>query len=72
MCLHPSVLLNNHRKNCREISEDKIAVCERTGSTSWELFGSRFSALKMLVPVKIFQFSDMHSENSFMDTFYLA
>jgi hypothetical protein len=29
MCLHPSVSLNNE-KNCCEISEDKIAVCEKT------------------------------------------
>ena len=28
-CLHPSVSLNNE-KNCRAISEDKIAVCEKT------------------------------------------
>jgi hypothetical protein len=28
-CLHPSVSLKNE-KNCREISEDKIAVCEKT------------------------------------------
>ena len=26
---HPSVSLNNE-KNCREISKDKIAVCEKT------------------------------------------
>ena len=29
MCLHPPVSLNNE-KNCRAISEDKIAVCEKT------------------------------------------
>ena len=29
MCLHPSVSLNNE-KICCEISEDKIAVCEKT------------------------------------------
>ena len=29
VCLHPSVSLNNE-KNCREISEDKITVCEKT------------------------------------------
>ena len=35
MCLHPSVSLNNE-KNCRAISEDKIAVCEKTaGPRSW-------------------------------------
>ena len=29
MCLHPSVSLNNE-KICREFSEHKIAVCEKT------------------------------------------
>ena len=29
VCLHPSMSLNNE-KNCRAISEDKIAVCEKT------------------------------------------
>jgi hypothetical protein len=29
VCLHPSVSLNNE-KICCEISEDKIAVCEKT------------------------------------------
>jgi retron-type reverse transcriptase len=34
------VLLNNE-KSCHEISEDKIAVCEKTaGLIEWELFGS--------------------------------
>ena len=28
VCLNPSVSLNNE-KNCRAISEDKIAVCEK-------------------------------------------
>ena len=29
VCLHPSVSLNNEN-NCREISKEKIAVCEKT------------------------------------------
>ena len=29
MCLHPCVSLSNE-KTCREISEHKIAVCEKT------------------------------------------
>ena len=29
VCLHPSVSLHNE-KNCRKISKDKIAVCEKT------------------------------------------
>jgi hypothetical protein len=39
VCLHPSVSLNNE-KICCEISEDKIAVCEKTahGSTVREVF----------------------------------
>ena len=57
VCLHPSVSLNNE-KNCREFSEHKIAVCEKTVGLR-----SRNSAcLKVLVPVEIFQFSDMHYE----------
>ena len=61
MCLHPSVSLNNEQ-NCREISKDKIAVCEKTAGlrsgNSWDLDSA---CLKALVPVEIFQFSDMHS-----------
>ena len=56
-CLHPCVSFNNE-KNCREISEHKIAVCEKTAGLrpERELFGLVFSALKVLVPVNIFQF----------------
>ena len=42
-CLHPCVSFNNEN-HCSEISEHKIAVCEKTAS------------LKVLVPVNIFQF----------------
>ena len=69
VCFHPSVSLNN-AKNCREISEDKIAVCEKTAdlrSGNSSVLDS--ACLKVLVPVKIFQFSDMHNENNFLDTF---
>ena len=48
VCLHPSVSLNNE-KICREFSEHKIAVCEKTaecGSTEWELFGFELSVLE--------------------------
>ena len=31
VCLHPSVQLNN-AKNCHAISEDEIALCEKTAS----------------------------------------
>ena len=69
MCLHPSVSLNNEQ-NCREISKAKIAVCEKTaglrGGNSSDL---NSACLKALVPVKIFQFSDMHYESRFLDTF---
>jgi hypothetical protein len=69
VCLHPSVSLNNE-KICREISEDKITVCEKTAG----LRGGKFSDLnsacsKVLVPVKIFQFQDMLNENRFLGTF---
>ena len=69
MCLHPSVSLHNE-KNCREISKDKIAVCEKTaglrGGNSSDLDSA---CLKAIVPVEIFQFSDMHYESRFLDTF---
>ena len=69
MCLHPSVSLNNE-KNCREISKDKIAVCEKTaGLRSGNSSDLDSACLKALVPVEIFQFSDMHYESRFLDTF---
>jgi hypothetical protein len=67
---HPSVSLNEE-KICREISENKIAFCEKTQG----LWSGNFSDLNsacstVLVPVKIFQFQDMHSyENRFLGTF---
>ena len=69
MCLHPSVSLNND-KNGREISKDKIAVCEKTaGLRSGNSSDLDSACLKALVPVGIFQFSDMHCESRFLDTF---
>ena len=69
MCLHPSVSLNNE-KNCREISKDKIAVCAKTaGLRSGNSSDLDSACLKALVPVEIFQFSDMHYESRFLDTF---
>ena len=69
MCLHPSVSLNNE-KNCRKISKDKIAVCEKTaGLRSGNSSDLDSACLKALVPVEIFQFSDMHYESRFLDTF---
>ena len=62
MCLHPSVSLNNE-KICREFSQDKIAVCEKTaGLRSGNSSDLNSDCLKVLVPVEIFQFSDMHYE----------
>ena len=63
MCLHPSVSLNNE-KICREFSEHKIAVnCEKTaGLRSGNSSDLSSACLKVLVPVEIFQFSDMHYE----------
>ena len=69
MCLHPTVSLNNE-KNCREINKDKIAVCEKTaGLRSGNSSDLDSACLKALVPVEIFQFSDMHYESRFLDTF---
>ena len=63
MCLHPCVSLSN-KKICREISEHKIAVCEKTACPrSGNSSDLNTACLKVLVPVKIFQFSDMHYEN---------
>ena len=63
MCHHPSVSLNRE-KNCREISEGKIAVCEKTAGLRSGNFSDLNSACsKVSVPVKIFQFHDMHYES---------
>ena len=69
VCLHPCVSLNNEI-NCRAISEDKIAVCEKTAGLRSGNFSDLNSAFyKVLVPVKIFQFPDMRNENRVLDTF---
>ena len=69
MCLHPSVSLNNE-KICCEISEDKIAVCEKTAGLRCGKFSDLKSACsKVLVPIKNFQFQDMLNENRFLGTF---
>ena len=69
VCLYPSVSLNNE-KNCRAISEDKIAVCEKTAALRSGKSSDLDSAcLNVLVPVKIFQIEDMLNENRFLDTF---
>jgi hypothetical protein len=66
VCLHPSVSLNNE-KNFLEISEDKIAVCEKPAGLRSGNFSDLNSACsKVLVPVKIFQFEDMGNENYFL------
>ena len=55
-CLHPCVSFNNE-KNCREISEHKIAVCEKTaGLRSGNSLDLDSASSKMSVPVNIFQF----------------
>ena len=69
VCLHPAMSLNNE-KNCRAISKDRIAVCEKTaGLRSGNSSDLDSACLKALVPVEIFQFSDMHYESRFLDTF---
>ena len=63
MWRHRSVSLNNE-KICCEISEDKIAFCEKTAGLRRGTFSDSNSAcLKVLVPVKIFQFQDMLNES---------
>ena len=53
-CLHPCVSFNNET-NCREISEHKIAVCEKTADLRSGNSSHLDSAyLKVLVPVNIF------------------
>ena len=69
VCFHPSVSLNNE-KICCAISEDKIAVCEKTAGLRSGNFSDLNSAgQKAVVAVKIFQFQDMLNENCFLDTF---
>jgi hypothetical protein len=69
VCLHPSVSLNNE-KICCEISEDKIAVCEKTAGLRCGKFSDLNSACsKVLVPIKIFQFQDMLNERHFSRKF---
>ena len=55
MCLHPCVSLNNE-KNCDGISEDKIAVCEKTaGLRSGNSSDLNSACSKVLVPEKYFR-----------------
>jgi hypothetical protein len=54
----------NNEKICCEISEDKIAVCEKTARVRSGNFSDFNSACsKVLVSVKIFQFQDMGNES---------
>jgi hypothetical protein len=63
VCHHSSVSLNKE-KICHEISEDKIAVCKKTqGLRSGNFSDLNSACSKVLVPVKIFQFHDMHYES---------
>ena len=60
----------NNAKNCHEISLDKVAICEITaGLRSGNSSDLDSACLKVLVPAKIFQFSDMNNENRFLDSF---
>jgi hypothetical protein len=54
----------NKEKICCEISEDKIAFCEKTAGLRRGKFSDSNSAcLKVLIPVKIFQFQDLPNES---------
>ena len=50
----------NNEKSCSEISEGKIAVCEKTAGLRSGNFSDLNSACSkvFIVPVKIFQFQD--------------
>jgi hypothetical protein len=66
---HPSMSLNKEKVSC-EISENKIAVSEKTQGLRSGNFSDLNSACStVLVPVKIFPFQDMHYENRFLGTF---
>ena len=53
-----------NENNCCEISEDTIAICEKTaGPRRGKFSDSNSSCLKVLVPVKIVQFQDMINES---------
>jgi hypothetical protein len=63
VCHHSSMSLNKE-KICHEITEDKIAVCKKTqGLRSGNFSDLNSACSKVLVPVKIFQFHDMHYES---------
>jgi hypothetical protein len=63
VCHHSSVSLDKE-KICHEISEDKIAVYKKTqGLRSGNFSDLNSACSKVLVPVKIFQFHDMHYES---------
>ena len=54
MCHHPSVSLNKEKVS-RKISENKIAVCQKTQGVRSGNFSDLISACStVLVPVKIF------------------
>jgi hypothetical protein len=60
---HRSVSLNNENI-CFEIRIDKIAFCVKTaGLRRGKFSDSNLACLKVLVPVKIFQFQDMLNES---------
>ena len=63
MYLHSSVSLNNEKFVIKFKCEDKIAVCAKTAGLRCGNFSDLNSAcLKVLVPVKIFQFPDTRNE----------
>ena len=54
----------NKEKICHEITEVKIAICKKTqGLRSGNFSDLNSACSKVLVPVKIFQFHDMHYES---------
>jgi hypothetical protein len=72
LCIRVSSFIRvvEQRKGSREISENKIAVCDKMQGLRSGNFSDLNSACStVLVPIKIFQFQDMHYENRFLGTF---
>jgi hypothetical protein len=59
---------SNNEKNCCEISEDKITICEKTAGLSGAGTFLDLNSVCSIVlgAAKIFQFQDMGNENRFL------
>ena len=69
VCHHPCVSRNN-TKICCEVTEDKIIICEKTaGLRRGNSSDLKSACSKVVFPVEIFQFQEMHNESYFLATF---